>query len=61
MAKKKKVTVYQYECTLTGHVYKTTREAPHPEELVSVEGYYQLHPEKDDRPDHVKAALNTQE
>ena len=50
-----------YECSLTGEKYKVTREAPNPDELMSVAAYYQLHPENDDRPAHIKAQLNEEE
>lgn len=57
MARKKHVTIHKYECQITGETYKTTREAPNPEELVSVQGYYELNPDKDDRPEHIKKGL----
>lgn len=48
---------YKYECTLTGDVYKVSAEAPSPDDLVSVQAYYELNPEKDDRPEVVKIKL----
>ena len=54
MARKREKKTYTYECTLTGESFRTTREAPHPEELVSVKGYYELNPDKDDRPEKIK-------
>ncbi len=62
MAKRKKrdLKIYRYECTMTGDVYKTTREAPSPDDLVSVESYYELHPEEDDRPEKVKKELGVE-
>lgn len=53
MARKKKKEIFRYDCTLTGETYKTTKKAKNPEELVSVAAYYELHPEKDDRPEHI--------
>ena len=50
--------IFKYECTLTGEVYKTTREAPNPDDLVSVKAYYELHPENDDRPEKIKKELS---
>lgn len=58
MAKRKiRKQIYRYECTLTGETYKTTREAAHPDELVSIKAYYELHPEDDDRPEKIKKEL----
>ena len=61
MAKRKQKQIYKYQCTLTEEWYKTTREAPHPEDLVSVTGYYELHPEEDDRPEHIKKELESEQ
>lgn len=62
MAKKKKnIKVYEYNCTLTGEKFLTNREAPHPNELVSVKGYYELHPEDDDRPEVIKRQVKLAE
>ena len=55
--RKREKTVYRYECTLTGKTYRVTQECKNPSELVSVEGYYQLHPDLDDRPAVVKKKL----
>lgn len=60
MARKKEKKIYNYECTLTGEKFKTTREAPKPEELVSVAGYYQLNTDNDDRPLVVKIKLQNE-
>jgi hypothetical protein len=58
MAKRKKgKKIYKYECTITGEEYKMTAEAPNPDELTSVNAYYELQPEKDDRPAHIKKKL----
>lgn len=54
MARKFKKQIFRYECTITGETYKTTREAPNPDDLMSVKAYYDLHPELDDRPEHIK-------
>lgn len=53
MARKKKKEIFRYDCTITGETYKTTKKAKHPEELISVAAYYELNPDKDDRPEHV--------
>lgn len=57
MARKKHIKIYHYECSITGETYKTTQEAANPDELMSVNAYYELHPEEDDRPDHIKKEL----
>ena len=54
MAKKKFQMTYKYECSLSGEVYKTTKEAANPDELVSIKAYYELNPEEDDRPEAEK-------
>ena len=54
MAKKKAKRFFKYNCSITEKTYKVTREAPNPEELVSVAAYYELHPDMDDRPEHIK-------
>lgn len=63
MAKKfrKKKQIYDYECTITGERFKTTRQAPNPDELISVQAYYELNPEKDDRPEKIKRELENQD
>ena len=48
---------YSYECSLTGKQFKRTREITKTDELVSVSAYYELQPENDDRPDHIKAKI----
>jgi len=60
VAKKFKKQIFRYECTLTNEAFKTTRQAPSPEDLVSVKGYYDIHPEEDDRPEHIKKALEAE-
>lgn len=57
VARKKLKKVYKYQCTITEEFYKTTREAPNPDELVCVEAYYEMHPEEDDRPENIKIQL----
>ncbi|MCB9062879.1 MAG: hypothetical protein H6622_15260 [Halobacteriovoraceae bacterium] len=55
MAKRReKKQFYFYECSITGEKFKTTREAPHAEELLSVKAFYEMNPEEDDRPEAVK-------
>jgi hypothetical protein len=61
MAKRKKFKErFTYECTITGETYKTTAKAPNPDELVSISAYYELNPEKDDRPQHIKKKLGVE-
>ena len=58
MAKRKKEKkIYKYECSLTGDTYKLTEKAENPDDLVSVKAYYEMHPEKDDRPKNIKKQL----
>lgn len=59
--KSKEPKFYFYECTLSGEKYRLTRQAPSPEELVSVSAYYEMHPEKDDRSQIVKKELGVEE
>ena len=61
MAKKKSIPIYRYKCTITEEEFKTTRQAPSPEELVSVKAYYDLHPEEDDRPENIKKQFQVNE
>lgn len=61
MSKKKIKKIYKYECTMTGETFKTTAEAKHPDELVSVKAFYELNPDKDDRPSEVKIRLKQEE
>ena len=55
MAKRRKEKqTYRYECSLTGEKFSLTKKADNNDELVSVEGYYELNPEEDDRTEAVK-------
>lgn len=60
MARKKYKKIYTYQCTITEEEFKTTREAPSPDELVSINAYYDLHPEEDDRPESVKKKIEVE-
>ncbi|MBD64486.1 MAG: hypothetical protein CME62_04725 [Halobacteriovoraceae bacterium] len=55
--RKKEKTTYKYECNLTGEEYILTAKADNPEELMSVKAWYEMNPDKDDRPDDVKKKL----
>lgn len=57
--KKKFKRIYEYKCTITGETFQTTKEAPNPGELVTVQAYYQLNPDKDDRPEAIKKQVGT--
>lgn len=48
---------YDYECSLTGEAFRRTAKIEKTDDLVSVGAWYELHPEKDDRPAHVKKEL----
>jgi hypothetical protein len=54
--RREKVT-YTYECTITGDSYTRTEKAENPKELISVKAWYEMHPDKDDRPAVVKKKL----
>ncbi len=58
--KKKKVEFYYYQCSITGERFKVTREAPNPDDLVSVNAYYELNSEEDDRPEKIKKIVAQQ-
>ncbi len=59
--KKKIKKIYKYDCTITGETFKTTSEAKHPGELTTISAYYQMHPEKDDRPTEIKIKVKNKE
>lgn len=59
--KKKNERIYRYECTLTGEKYKLTEKSENPDELMSVNAYYQMHPDEDDRPAVIKKQLGVEE
>ena len=61
MARKREKKTYTYECSITGETFKTTRQAPHPDELISIKAYYELNPDKDDRPEKVIQKLAVEE
>ncbi len=54
MSKKREKKFYIYNCSVTEKSFKLTREAPRPDDLVSIDAYYEMNPEDDDRPDHIK-------
>lgn len=58
MAKRRKEKkTYKYECTLTGEKYVLTEKAESPDELMSVSAWYDMNPERDDRPAKIKKQL----
>lgn len=54
MAKKTHRQIFRYKCTMTEEEFKTTKKAKNPNDLVSVQAYYELNPEQDDRPEDIK-------
>jgi hypothetical protein len=61
VAKRKKFKkIYRYQCTMTEEEFKTTREAPNPDDLMSVKAYYEMHPEEDDRPEDIRKQLEVE-
>jgi hypothetical protein len=59
VARKRGKKTYKYECSITEETFVTTKEAPHPDELMSIKAFYELHPEKDDRPENIKLQLES--
>jgi hypothetical protein len=57
MKRRREKITYNYECSLTGEQFTTTEKASNPKELLSVKGYYEMNPEKDDRPAIIKKKL----
>ena len=53
----KEKTTYKYECNITGENYILTQKSDNPDELLSVKGWYEMNPEKDDRPEDIKKQL----
>ncbi len=61
MAKRKKEKkIYKYECSLTGETYKLTQKAENPDELLSVNAWYEMNSDKDDRPEDIKKRLGVE-
>lgn len=60
MAKRRKERkTYKYECSLTGETYILTEKVKNPDELTSVQAWYEMNPEHDDRPEDIKKALGS--
>ena len=57
MKRRKEKITYRYECSLTGETFICTEKASNPKDLISIKAYYELHPEKDDRPNVIKKKL----
>ncbi|MCP4913011.1 MAG: hypothetical protein GY909_07820 [Oligoflexia bacterium] len=57
VARKKKKQIFRYNCTITDEEFKTTRKVENTDDLISVKAYYEMNPEKDDRPEHIKIQL----
>lgn len=45
---------------MTGEVITVTEKSENPDDLVSVKAYYEMHPEKDDRPADIKKKLGVE-
>ncbi len=58
---KKRVEIFYYTCSITGEKFKVNREAPSPDELVSVNAFYEMNDDQDDRPEKIKKFIATQE
>lgn len=61
MSKKKIKKIYKYECNVTGETFKATSEAKNPGDLLTVNAYYQMNPEEDDRPAEIKLKIQREE
>ncbi|MCT4641331.1 MAG: hypothetical protein N4A33_03470 [Bacteriovoracaceae bacterium] len=58
MAKRRREQrTYKYSCTLTNEEFVLTTKVDNPDDLMSVNAYYEMNPEEDDRPDDVKKKL----
>jgi len=55
--KKKNKKLFFYNCTLTEERFKTTKEAPNPDELLSIKAFYEMNPDMDDRPENVRLEI----
>lgn len=55
--RRKYIETFEYKCSITDEKYTLTEKAQNPDELISISAFYDLNPEKDDRPDYVKAEL----
>jgi hypothetical protein len=55
--KKRNKKFYFYNCTITDERFKTTEQAPNPDELLSVNAFYEMNAEMDDRPEHIKLEM----
>ena len=62
MAKRRKEKkIYKYDCTITGDTYKVTEKCENPDDLISVQAWYEMNTDKDDRPEDVKKRLGMTE
>tara|TARA_Y100000780_G_scaffold155505_1_gene140198 strand:+ start:237248 stop:237439 length:192 start_codon:yes stop_codon:yes gene_type:complete len=59
--RRKEKKFYKYECAMTGEQYTVTAKASNPDDLISVKAYYEMNPEKDDRPADIKKMLGVEE
>ncbi len=57
--KKHYTETYTYKCSITEEEFKLTRKIKKTDELISIQAYYQLYPEKDDRPEQIKKQYST--
>jgi hypothetical protein len=57
MKRRREKMTYNYECSLTGEQFTTTERSANPKELLSVKAFYEMNPDKDDRPAVVKKKL----
>lgn len=61
MKRRREKITYNYECSLTGEQFTTTGKAPHPKDLLTVKAFYEMNPDRDDRPVIIKKKLGIPE
>ncbi len=57
MKRRREKITYNYTCSLTGEEFVMTEKAKEPKELLSVKAFYEMNPDKDDRPAVIKKRL----
>jgi hypothetical protein len=55
--RRREIKTYKYECNLTGEQYTLTKKVDNADDLMSVTAFYEMQPDKDDRPMDIKKRL----
>ena len=58
--RKKEKRTYKYECTISEEKFVLTAKAENPDELMSVNSFYEMNPELDDRTEDIKKKLGVE-